>query len=57
MSDKEKKLPQFDPDLSPTSEVNERAALARNLFWDRRKRAYVDEDGALVFDQFGQELE
>ena len=57
MSDKEKKLPQFDPDLSPTSEVNERAALARNLFWDRRNRAYVDEDGALVFDQCGQELE
>jgi len=46
--------PEFDPDLSPENEQNKDAARAARLVYDRMKRAYVDEDGCLRRDRFGQ---
>ena len=46
----------FDPDLSPDHETNKQAARDRGLRYDARKRAYVDQDGCLVRDRFGQRL-
>lgn len=46
--------PGFDADFSPRAEVNREAASARGLRYDPRKRAYVDEDGCLIRDCFGQ---
>ena len=48
--------PDFDPDLSPEHFTNRKAARARNLAFDRRKRAYVDADGCMIRDRFGQPL-
>jgi hypothetical protein len=50
------KLPDFDPDLSPAHFTNRKAAHARNLIWDGKRRAYVDSDGCLIRDRFGQPL-
>ena len=46
----------FDPDLSPHSEVNEDAARERGLRYDPAESVYRDEDGCPVLDRFGQPL-
>jgi hypothetical protein len=53
---KEEKQPPFEPGLPPSSIHNKDAAAARNLSYDRRKRCYVDADGALMRDRYGQPL-
>jgi hypothetical protein len=53
-SEQEKKLTKFDADFSPSAEINQCAAKERNLRYDPRKRAYVDSDGCLIRDKFGQ---
>jgi hypothetical protein len=50
----EEKKTQFDPDFSHKSETNQQAAKERDLKWDSRKGAYVDAEGSLVRDKFGQ---
>ncbi len=47
---------EFDPDLPPTSEHNRAAAAKQKLRYDSTKNAYVDADGSLVRDKFGQPL-
>lgn len=49
-------LPEWDPDMPPTAIANVRAAQARGLRYDPRKRAYVDAEGALIADRYGQPL-
>jgi|WetSurMetagenome_2_1015567.scaffolds.fasta_scaffold78194_2 hypothetical protein len=44
----------FDPDYSPQNPVNREAARLRGLIYDPRKEAYVDEDGCLIRDKYGQ---
>lgn len=46
----------FDPDLSPSAEVNRKAAEERRLRYSSRRQTYVDEDGCLRRDRFGQPL-
>ena len=48
------RLTNFDPDLSPSNPTNRQAAAQRGLRYDSRRRTYVDEDGCLIRDQFGQ---
>lgn len=44
----------FDTDLSPKNPHNRKAAAERGLRYDPKRRAYVDTDGSLVADRFGQ---
>lgn len=44
----------FDPDLSPNHPKNIEAAKIRGLGYDPIKKAYVDKDGCLIRDKFGQ---
>jgi len=46
--------PKFDPDLSPSHPDNQKAAEVRGLSFDVKKQAYVDDDGCLIRDRFGQ---
>ena len=46
----------FDPDYSPTNEVNIKAAEQRGLRFERRTMHYVDDDGCLILDEYGQPL-
>ena len=55
MSERQNKKQDFDPDFSPENPVNRKAAQDHRLKFDVRKKAYVDEDGALVRDRFGQQ--
>jgi hypothetical protein len=48
--------PKFDPDFSPTHEVNKRAADAHRLRYSEKRKAYVDEDECPIRDKFGQPL-
>lgn len=48
--------PDFDPDLSRSSEHNQEAARSRGLRYSERNKQYVDEDGCPVRDEFGQPL-
>lgn len=50
------RLMKFDPDLSPEHETNRRAAKGLKLTYDHGRRVYVDEDGCLTHDKFGQKL-
>jgi hypothetical protein len=61
MMDSKTELPpeqeqKFDADLSPQHPKNREVAARRGLKYDERKRAYVDEDGTLRADRFGQYL-
>ncbi len=49
-------LPAFEPGLSPYNIHNLEAAKARGLTYDSHKEMYVDEDGCLIRDRFGQPL-
>ncbi len=46
----------FDPDLAPTSEQNRLAAESEGLKWDPKSNYFLDEDGGMIRDQFGQRL-
>jgi hypothetical protein len=48
------KGPEFDPDLNPHHCHNQEAAKAQGLHYNAATRSYVDEDGCLVRDEFGQ---
>lgn len=44
----------FDPDLSRENSHNVQAAKDRGWRFDPRRNAYVDGDGCLMADKFGQ---
>jgi len=44
----------FDPDLSPGHPANRAAAGDRGLRYDPDRRCYVDADGCMIRDRFGQ---
>jgi hypothetical protein len=47
----------FDPDFADINNQNNReAAEERGLVYDSVQRAYVDCDGCLIRDEFGQEI-
>jgi len=46
----------FDSDVSLDNPVNVEAARQRGWVYDFRRGAYVDEDGCLMADEFGQEF-
>lgn len=50
----EQKIPDFDPDMRPQHPTNRQAAKDRGLHWSSTRQAYVDVEGALVRDRFGQ---
>lgn len=50
----EHKKREFDSDLSLDNPANKQAAEDHGLRFDRRRRAYVDEDGCPIRDRFGQ---
>ncbi len=50
----EDKLSKFDADSPPDNQVNIEAAKARGLTYDTDKEAYVDSDGCLIRDRYGQ---
>ncbi len=43
----------FDPDFSPEHPNNIEAARQRGWEYDPVKSAYIDEDGCLMADEFG----
>jgi hypothetical protein len=50
------KKSEFDADVSPRHPINKEAAKVHNLRFNKRKQAYVDSDGCLIRDKFGQPL-
>lgn len=50
------KLPDFDPDFSPSNPCNREAAKARGLSYNPRRKVYIDEDGFSILDKYGQPL-
>lgn len=44
----------FDADLPPNNPINIEAARVRELEYDSVEEAYVDGDGCLIRDKFGQ---
>lgn len=50
----EHRLTDFDPHFSPYHEINREAAEQRGLRYDPYREVYVDEDGFLIRDKFGQ---
>lgn len=46
----------FDPNFGPEYPMNIEAARVRGLEYDKREKAYFDEDGVLIRDEFGQPL-
>ena len=55
MNDPNKKK-DFDPDFSPGHEINQEAAEDRGLTYDPERRQYVDDEGYVTHDEFGQPL-
>lgn len=51
---REEPVPKFDSDLSRSHPTNREAAHVRRLRWSKRRQAYVDEDGCMIRDRFGQ---
>jgi len=46
----------FDPGFSHKHESNRQAAKERGWRFDERRRVYVDEEGCIVADKFGQPI-
>ncbi len=44
----------FDPDFTPNHPTNQEAARHYHLTYSPHRRAYVDEEGCLIRDEFGQ---
>lgn len=55
-SDFFRQLHSFDADFSPSAPVNRQAADERGLTFDVASQCYVDDDGCLILDAFGQPL-
>lgn len=57
-SDLEKKVirSSFDPDFEPSHPKNQEAAAARGLRYDRSRKQYVDREGYVTRDRYGQPL-
>ena len=53
---RDESLPEFDSDLSPSDIRNKLAADARGLKYNPPQGAYLDADGCLIRDRFGQEF-
>jgi len=51
-----KRDPDFDADYSPGNPHNREVARRLGLRYDEGRRVYVDRDGCLIKDRFGQEL-
>jgi glucan-binding YG repeat protein len=51
-----KKLPDFDPDFSFRHPANQEAARQRGWVYDPQIGYYIDEDGCLMADEYGQDL-
>ncbi len=54
--DNKRNLTEFDADFPPENPVNIQASEERNLKYNKERRVYVDEDGCLIRDKFGQLL-
>jgi len=54
MDNLQDKLNEFDSETHPRSEQNIEAARQRGLTYDFDKQAYVDSEGCLILDKFGQ---
>ena len=54
--DLSRKLTDFDADLLPDNPLNIEAARQRGWEYSSRLRYYVDEDGCLIADKYGQDL-
>lgn len=50
------KKPSFDPDFSPEHRINREAARSRGLTYDPVRQVFVDVEGLLILDKFGQPL-
>ena len=48
------KLTNFDPDFGPNNPVNIEAGRQKGWTYDLQKRSYVDDEGCLMADEFGQ---
>jgi hypothetical protein len=46
----------FDADLSHRHETNQQAAKERGWTYDVRRRVYIDGEGCIVADRFGQRI-
>lgn len=46
----------FDPSLPPWNPANREAAAERGWYFDLKLGVYVDEDGCLMADRYGQPL-
>ncbi|MBS3078582.1 hypothetical protein J4218_00505 [Candidatus Pacearchaeota archaeon] len=55
-NDLTRRLTDFDADVSPNNPANVEAARQRGLSYDFVKGAYVDDEGCLIRDEFGQEF-
>ena len=51
-----KRLTAFTPDFSPQHPTNQEAAAQRGWKYDSQRGFYVDEDGYLMADEYGQPL-
>jgi hypothetical protein len=52
--DLEHQLTDFDSDFSPEHPTNQEAAQQRGLVYNPDNESYLDEDGCLIKDKFGQ---
>ena len=52
----QKEPQKFDADLSPSAEVNKKAARTRGWTWSEKRGHYIDSDGCLMADRYGQPL-
>jgi hypothetical protein len=53
---REEDLPRFEPSLSPDNIHNREAAKQRDLTYDPKRQVYIDGEGYLIRDKFGQPL-
>jgi hypothetical protein len=48
------KRTKFDPNFGPQNPINIAAARERGLTYDPLREAYIDSDGCLIRDRYGQ---
>jgi hypothetical protein len=46
----------YDADFSPNNPINVEAARREGLTYDPVRKVYIDNDGCLIRDEFGQRL-
>ncbi len=54
--EKQAETPRFDSDFSPGNPHNIQTAEELGVIYDRERNSYIDEDGCLMYDQFGQPI-